>query len=333
MQASKIIKGRVLYVSPEQVLLARGAWIFESRDSGASWRRLFRLPFDYRDRVPLVSSLLCRLLRKGIHHLEKGHSSSLIVSNKEIFLSKASIVTSREALHGSRPLLLCSVGDTYYYGEYRSNNELSPVHIWRWDVVAEKWAVAWQFTDVRHVHGVFFDVYSNSIWVTTGDRDSEVAIWRTDDGFESLQKVAGGAQQFRAVQLLFTDQYVYFGSDAPDKKNHIYRMDRNGENVECLAAVGSSVFYGCKVGSHLFFSTAVEPSQVNKSRYAEVWGSADGLNWKLECRFRKDLWSMRYFQYGQVSFPAGPGDGKTLWLAPMATEGDQKTFRYSLDSF
>ncbi len=330
MQANKVIKGRVLYVSSEKVLITRGIWIFESLDSGVSWQRLFRLPFDHRERVLLISSLLCRLLRKGVHHLEKGRSSSLIVSNKEIFLLKDSIVTSCEALHGSRPLLLCSVGDTFYYGEYQSNNERSPVHIWRWNVGAEKWDVAWKFIDVRHVHGVFHDQYENVLWVTTGDLDHEAGIWRTEDDFQTLHKVVGGSQQFRAVQLLFDQDYVYFGSDAPDEKNYIFRMDREGKNVEPLEAVGSSVFYGCKVGDHLFFSTAIEPSRVNTTRYAEVWGSADGKNWRVIRRFKKDIWPMQYFQYGQVLFPTGPGDGENLWMTPMATQYDGKTVQYSL---
>ena len=39
---------------------------------------------------------------------------------------------------------------------------------------------------------------------------------------------------------------------------------------------------------------------------------------------------MKYFPYGQVLFPAGPGDGENLWFTPFAAEFDQKTFKIPL---
>ncbi|MDN5849337.1 MAG: hypothetical protein L0H63_06800, partial [Nitrococcus sp.] len=95
--------------------------------------------------------------------------------------------------------------------------------------------------------------------------------------------------------------------------------------------VGGPVFYGCKVGQHLFFSTVVEQSAVNRSRWAEVWGSAQGGSWRLVRRYRKDLWPLKYFQYGQVLFPSGPGDDKHLWCTPMATKQDQQTLKLRLE--
>ena len=37
---------------------------------------------------------------------------------------------------------------------------------------------------------------------------------------------------------------------------------------------------------------------------------------------------MKYFQYGQVMFPSGPGDNKNLWCTPFATQYDQITLKY-----
>jgi hypothetical protein len=193
------------------------------------------------------------------------------------------------------------------------------VHIWGLDFLSGEWRSVWFFEGVRHVHGVFQDPFTNAIWVTTGDSDEEAAIWRTDDCFSTLQCVVGGTQQFRAVHLLFTADYVYFGSDAPDEHNYIYRMDRAGTKVERLASVGGSVFYGCTVGDSLFFSTAVEPSNVNPCRYAEVWCSNDGVNWFKYVKFKKDFLSMKFFQYGQVFFPNCCGDETNFWCSPFAT--------------
>ena len=218
-----------------------------------------------------------------------------------------------------------------FYGEYRSNPERSAVHVWKGDASGLSWKAIWRFDGVRHIHGVYHDPFADSLWVTTGDRDSEAAFWRTDDRFTTLTKVVGGCQRFRAVQLLFTEEYVYFGSDSPVECNHIYRMKRNGEDCQRLAAVGNPVFYGCQIARCLFFSTAVEPSRVNVEPYAEIWGSADGARWRPIRRFRKDRWPMKWFQYGQVHFPAGPGDGQHLWYTPMATEHDHTVWKVPLD--
>ena len=251
----------------------------------------------------------------------------MVIAGKQSFsLSNKGEISSPKPLVGSRPMALCCANDRFYYGEYRSNKQRSPVHVWMWCKGQEGWSSVWQFEGIRHVHGIYHDPYTGAIWVTTGDRNSEAAIWRTDDSFTTLKKITGGSQQCRAVQLLFSSSHVYFGSDTPNEKNHIYRMNRKGEKIECLADVNSSIFYGCKVGDSLFFSTAVEPSSVNSTPCAAVWRSDNGEDWENIIELKKDLWSMKYFQYGQVLFPAGPGDAKHLYYSPFATKGHGRTF-------
>jgi len=280
-------------------------------------------------RIPI----LARLLRLGVHHLAHIDETTVVIANKECFLVDNEKVEPVGALAGSRPMALCAGEGQIYYGEYRSNPERSPVHIYGFDFRDKAWRPVWAFKGVRHVHGVFFDPYRKSFWVTTGDTNEEVGIWRSDDQFQTLVKVAGGSQQFRAVQLLFTEDYVYFGSDAPSEPNYLYRMDREGKRVEQLARVGGSVFYGCRVGQALVFSTAVEPSEVNNRPFAEVWVSVDGLNWTKLREFKKDILPLKYFQYGQVLFPTICATSKdVLYCTPFATKGHGKTLILKLDN-
>ena len=330
MSVDTMISGRVLHVSIGRVVLARGACLFESLDGGITWSKFAAVPVGIQDRVLMASRFTRRLLRKGVHYLHGDEKRALIVANKSTYQLRKPGVQLLGGLHGSRPLVVCQRGEFFYYGEYRFNSERSPVSIWKWCRDSAAWEAVWSFTCVRHVHGVFHDPYSNAIWVTTGDENSESAIWRTEDDFGSLNRIVGGSQQFRAVQLLFTASHVYFGSDAPDERNYIYRMDRRGVDIKRLCAVGSSIFYGCKVGECLFFSTAVEPSRVNRCKDAQVWGSNNGGEWQLVKSFRKDVLSMKYFQYGQVLFPSGKGDDVNLWLTPLATKHDQTTLKIPL---
>lgn len=323
-----MISGRVLYVDGQEVWRAVGRNLLRSNDGGRSWALRAVLPTDGLREQLTFSRLGRRLARSGYHHFVKtGTDSGLVIAHQHVF----QLWPGDEGLHrtarlqGSRPLSLCVAEGEIFYGEYRGNPGRGPIHIWVGGPGGDDWQPAWRFDGVRHVHGVFYDPYTSTIWVTTGDEDNESAIWLTRDRFRTLNRVVGGSQQLRAVQLLFAEEWIYFGSDAPDEKNHIYRMNRRTGEIEALAAVSGPVFYGAKVGNSLFFSTAVEPSDVNYDRHAEIWGSADGETWKLVKRFRKDRLPMKYFQYGQVNFPAGPGDGKYLWYSPVGTEQDQQT--------
>lgn len=327
MQKIGLIRGRVLSVRGREFTLARGAKLFRSDDEGQTWYHWHTLPVGVVHRVAMAVPILARLFRLGVHHLVYVDNKAVVVANKESFLIDSGNVVSMGPLKGSRPMILCGSQNECFYGEYRSNPERSEVAIYRLDFHNATWRTAWKFNGVRHVHGVFYDDYTNSFWVTTGDSDEESAIWRTDDQFSSLKRVVGGNQQFRAVQLLFTEDYVYFGSDAPNELNHIYRMKKNGSTVEKLASVGGSVFYGFKTSRYLFFSTAVEPSDVNSSRNSQVWFSKTGGTWKIACSFKKDSLSMKYFQYGQVFFPTLYGnDIEKLLCSPFATKGHGKTF-------
>jgi hypothetical protein len=59
---------------------------------------------------------------------------------------------------------------------------------------------------------------------------------------------------------------------------------------------------------------------VNTPRQAVIWGSPDGEKWKRIAAFRKDLWPMKLFQYGQVLLPAGENNTEYLFFTPFATE-------------
>jgi hypothetical protein len=321
-------RGIVHHADGDKLIASRAHTLFASDDGGGSWQRISRLSSGIG---PLNRfRLFQRLLREQIFHALPQDNGTLLVflNGRVVTIDKASGgVTSERRFPHRRPLCVAQAGQNIYFGEYRSNPERSPVHVWRSRDHGQSWDIAWQFKNARHVHGVFHDSYSGDFWVTTGDEDAECGIYRTRDDFSSLQLVAGGSQTYRAVELLFDTDHVYFGGDSPFQPNALCRMRKEGEDPELLRQVDSSVFYAARVGGNFLFSTAAEPSEVNSADHADVWLSGDGKHWARILRFFKDAWPS-LLHHGQVTFAAGPGDGEHIWLTPVATRGDNLSLKF-----
>lgn len=324
-------KGKILFVDQNEVYRSTKNSIVKSIDNGTSWNRILRYSVQgFIKKISYQSHLTRRLLRLGVHHYYLGQNNSGVIYDKLTGIIKDGVISQNQPLIGSRPLSLEEINQGFVFGEYRSNPERSEINVWQFGSNKELNSI-FKFKGIRHIHGVYRDPYTGQLWVTTGDEDDEAGIYCFDDNLKTVEKIVFGSQQTRTIKLLFTEAYIYYGSDAPHEINFLYRMHRESKKVEKLQQVGSSVFHGCKVGNWLFFSTAIEPSQVNRAKYAEVWASPNGTDWKRICKFKKDILPMRYFQYGQVFFPNGPGDGKHLWVSPFATKCDNTTFRIDLN--
>ena len=308
---------------------SRGGVIHHTRDGGRTWAPFARLPLSPAGRVKSAGRLARRLWRATVYHVVALSDGALVVfGHRAIFrIGPDGSCSGAAALRGSRPLCVCASRDVVYYGEYRANPERKPVHVWASRDRGATWTPVHRFRQVRHVHGVFADPYDDALWITTGDADAEAGIWRTRDRFGTVERVAGGSQHTRVVQLLFTPRYVYFGSDAPDDVNHLHRLRRADGTIERLQEVDGPVYYGCRAGGRLFFSTACEPATLAITRDVSVWSSADGERWERFAVFRKDRWPTPLFQHGHVLFPGGPGtpEADGVWLTPFATEGDQRS--------
>ncbi|MFA0506624.1 hypothetical protein AB4510_18630 [Vibrio sp. 10N.222.54.B12] len=184
------------------------------------------------------------------------------------------------------------------YGEYCSNNERRAVSIYSFDGFSQNELV--KIHGVRHVHGVFYDDFDDLVYITTGDSDEESRIYCLNGG--KLTLVHGGSQQARAVQLLFDEKYIYYGTDTPNAQNNIYKLCKKSYTSYCLGTVHSSIFYGVSLGRDMYFGSVAEPSQLNCTERVEVYKvSCDKLT--LEFSSRKDMYHMKLFQYGQVKFP------------------------------
>jgi hypothetical protein len=319
--------GNVLYASHGYELLRASVvsgnidWQVVARFDPPWWRH-------FTGSMPLTF----RLCRDGFHALVVLPSGHMVaaVPNAIVTLrpGETEFRTTHRILRGTRPLhIAMTPSGQLFWGEYFSNPERNEVHIYASGNRGATWSVAYTFPHkaIRHVHNIVYDSWENCLWVLTGDDGTECRIVRASCDFGTVDTVLSGNQQARAVALVPTREALYFSSDTPFEQNYIYRLDRGG-NLRRIAAMSSSSISGCAVGKALFFSTMVEPSGVNLQRDVGLYGSQDGEQWQRTLQWKKDAWSMRWFQYGNALLPDGMNTSGVLAVSTVATEsGDLGT--------
>jgi len=205
-----------------------------------------------------------------------------------------------------------------FFGEYFMNPERIPVRIWRVSPQLEKWEVACELPDIRHVHGVYADPYAPGVlWAAVGDFKGECFLVRTEDGFRSLQYSGDGSQIWRAVNLFFTEDSINWLTDSNLEQNHACRMRRATGELEIGQEIDCSAWYGCTTqeGLHTAFTT-VEQGPGILSDHSSVLVSRDAFHWEIIARFKKDFWKpVKVFKYGVINCPSGPLSMNDLYLS------------------
>ena len=272
-----------------------------------------------------------RLVRGGFHALAvlaSGHIigavASAIVTLKP---GESQFRVTHSVTRGTRPLHIAATPEgRLFWGEYFDNPERGEVHIYASEDQGISWHIAHTFAkgEVRHVHNVVYDEWQNCLWILTGDNGAECKILRASCDLATVDVVLSGNQQARAVAMVPKEDGIYFSSDTPLERNHVYRLDRQG-NLNAVAELSSSSIYGCRVGSTVFFSTMVEPSEVNRDQFVRLYSGANRVAWQSVFAWKKDMWSMRLFQYGNAFLPDGQNTTRYLALTTVAVEGADLT--------
>lgn len=296
-----------------------------------AWSETARFDPEWWRRITGSQTLTSRLFRDGFHCLIALRSGHLIGAVPGAIVrccpGSSEFQTVYAVQRGTRPLnIAADPDDRLYWGEYFNNPERDAVHVYGSADRGVTWEIAYTFAAglVRHIHNIIYDRWDDCFWVLTGDYASECRILRASRDWRSVDVVVSGNQQYRAVSFIPTEEALYFATDTPLDRNYVYRLDRSGD-IARLESISSSSLYGCQVGNALFFSTMIEPSEVNPSQDAALFGSAEGNTWSRLLGWRKDPWPSRYFQYGNVILPAGENTTHVLAATPVALRGADLT--------
>lgn len=333
--AARFPRLRALAWSGDQLYASRGYQVVRARIENPSadlaWQPVAAFRPEWRRRLSVRNRLTARLFRDGFHALAVLSSGGLVAAVPGAIVTLRPNETEFRGTHaitrGTRPLHITAVpGDTVYWGEYFDNAARDEVHVYASSDGGAAWCVAYTFPAgaIRHVHNIVHDPWGDCLWVLTGDYGDECRILRAACDFSRVETVLQGNQQARAVALVPWEDGLYFSSDTPLETNYIYRLDRSPALTR-LAPISGSSINGCRVGRHIFFSTMVEPSKVNRDRRVRVYGGDDGSGvqgWRSLLEWQKDRWPMGLFQYGNAFFPDGDNTTRCLAVTTLAVESD-----------
>jgi hypothetical protein len=317
-------QGTVLYASRGYTLVR--ADFGSTNPAEARWEEVALFHAPAWRRITASSRLTFRLFRDGFHALAVLPSGAMVGAVPGAIVTLPAGEREFSVTHridrGTRPLHIVSTPDgRVFWGEYFDNPRRDEVHIYESSDEGKSWRFCHTFAprQIRHVHNIVYDEWENCLWILTGDYGAECRVLCATLDFSRVETVIAGNQQARAVAMVTSRDAVYFSSDTPLERNHIYRLDRRGQ-LTAVADLTSSSIYGSRVGDSIFFSTMVEPSQFNRDRNVRLYGG-DDFTWKALLRWKKDFLPMRFFQYGNVILPDGSNSSRLLALTTTAVDG------------
>jgi hypothetical protein len=331
VRSARVPRMRALAWSADRLYASRGYELLRSTvqdPSHLTWEPVVAFRPDWRRRLSVVNGLSARLFRDGFHALailpDGGPVAAVPGAIVTLPPNENEFRTTHLITRGTRPLHITAVpGGAVFWGEYFDNASRDEVHIYASGDGGATWSVAYTFPKgaIRHIHNLVHDPWANCLWVLTGDYGDECRILRASCDFKDVEVVLQGNQQARAVALVPMEDGLYFSSDTPLEANFVYRLDRAG-TLTRLAPLSSSSIYGCRVENRVFFSTMVEPSDVNRDRNVRIYAGGSAEDWRPLLAWRKDRWPMGLFQYGNAFLPDGDNTTKFLAVTTIAIQGD-----------
>jgi hypothetical protein len=334
VRCARIPQLRALAWEGETLYASRGYELLRARIADLprelNWQVVGNFRPAWNRKLSVLNRLTARLFRDGFHALAFLPSGAIVAALPGAIVTlranETEFCRTFSITRGSRPLHITVVpGGRVFWGEYFDNPTREEVHIYGSADGGMSWDVAYTFAKcaIRHVHNIVYDPWQDCLWVLTGDYGDECRILRASCDFSSVEVVLQGKQQARAVAAVPTEDGVFFASDTPLEQNFIYRLERGG-TLSCLAPLSSSSIHGCRVGTQVFFSTMVEPSEINRDPTVRIYAAQANhpQRWDPLLSWRKDRWPMKFFQYGNAFLPDGINSTQYLAVTTVAVEPD-----------
>lgn len=327
MNSKTLLPYKILLVKDGGYIYSKGYRLFEYDEAVCKSTFIGTIP-DRKYGLLAELSLTRRFFRAeitGLYELEDG--SLIAIAKKGLFKKATGSSCFKKCFsvpRGSKPLNLCILPNGHiFFGEYFMNMEKQGVHVYCSVDNGDTWNVVFTFEEgnINHIHGLFYDKYTNRMWCLTGDRENECIIGYTEDEFKTFVEVFRGGQEYRACQLFFYPEFFVYATDSQYMKNKINRVDRKTLEITSIQEIQGTAIKGRQAGDCCVLSTTVEPSEVNTDKSSHLWFSKDGVNWKELFSAPKDCLPA-IMQFGSIEFPDYNTDIKSrVYFSGRALKG------------
>ncbi len=333
-QVPELCSYTVEYAEPQNYYISRRSQLFHSTSlKPSTFKQIAAIDAPLWKQAASNFRLVQRLLRFMVTNVMPLSNGDLFITfDKSVGLIKNGKFQALKNL--ARPcrvlrsaFAMDDKGDIYF-GEYLANTMRGEVRIYKYSQGSDALETVYTFppNSIKHIHGLYFDKFTKSIFCLTGDDEKECRILRSLDGFKTTETVGEGDETWRAVSVLFNQDSFYYGTDAEFRKNHIYKVNRRNSEREILDEVDGTVFYSKQLGEDLFFTTTAEDAPSQKENVAALWHvGADG-NCENLIKFNKDHWHKSLFMFGTIHFPCVNKLENELYFHLVGVKEDNQTF-------
>lgn len=332
MIRKRIFKGRSLYLDQNIIWVAKGMFFWGIDNDGKRKTQKYKVGnFVYSFIAGF--RLTRQFLRIGIHHLLPLKNGWFLVSLKKKTLILDNIGNIKNVFKGykgnkpgHRGICITPAG-TIFFGEYTINvKNDTPTSLYRSidNGMSFQNILTFAKNEVRHIHFIQWDKYESCLWLGTGDKDNECKLMRSNDNGNTWDLIGKGSQLWRAIGLSFTENALYWGTDAGSvpNPNYIIKMDRKTLQIEQIQEVqgpchGNAVL----ADGTVYVSTGIEGGVNEKDQYAHVWKcDKDGKVTEI-IKLKKDMFP-HIVQYGVIRYPMGLEESESLVYTTYALKGN-----------
>jgi hypothetical protein len=326
------LRGYVIeWAEPDNYLLSRRNQIYRSKELKPPFEHIADFTAPYWREVVSISRLGQRLLRFSVNNMIPLANGDIFVSfDKSVGLIRNGKYLPLGGLNRPCRTLRSSIavganGDLYF-GEYISNPDRTRISIYRYKPGSDSVEAISEVEGIRHIHGIYRDPYEDSFLCLTGDSAGECRILRSSDRFLSFEELGSGDESWRAVSAIFTQDAIFYGTDAEHRTNVIFRLDRVTRERRNIGEVGGTVFYSQALKDDVFFATTAEGAPGQAENVATICRLTSSLGLSEIAKFRKDRWNRILFGFGTIYFPNIYSSPERLFFHLSALDRDNSTF-------
>ncbi|MGA1840523.1 MAG: hypothetical protein ACMUIU_07855 [bacterium] len=347
IEAIRIIPGvQIHYSDKKQCVGSRNLDLVQSPDRGITWGVVCRLPVPAHRSLLMRSDLYRRLVRGGIHSVlpieNADYPGYIVVAEGQIYWISSDgrqVKIIFQIRNGSRPLRrgICVIGNKVIMGEYWGNENREPVSIYcihmdyqRIENCRIERLYQFKKNSIRHIHAIQQDPFSNQLWISTGDNDSECMIAVLNRKTAKMEVVGIGSQKWRTLSFAFRPQTVYWGTDNHLGENRIWCLDRLTGVTKMVGKVTGPVYYNACMEEYIIFGTTMEKGEAQQDGFGRLY--AVDLYGKIEevWKKKKDIWNARLFGYGVFEFAEGHPDNNRFWVTTKGFKGRMRSILFEI---